>query len=199
MYHQPTRLKKHHIAILLTFLMAFCDSCVRNNRETASTRNQEEEFHADNDIAMTVRSIVDAIRVGETLDSTFYDFQGVLTDGQGTPLYTDIQGLPGEWIVNVGENENVSIRNVKLGDLLADDLRLYILNQLRLDESSRVKFPESENDKIGNTEISIYDFKGGYVRFESKIDTTTNGNEGSFLTITVIPVPRDSVGKQKAA
>lgn len=52
-------------------------------------------FHADNDIAMTVRSLVDAVRVGETLLPADYDFVGVLTDGQGTPLYTDVDGAPG--------------------------------------------------------------------------------------------------------
>ena len=51
----------------------------------------EEEFHADNDIAMTVRSVADAIRVGETLDSVGYNFEGVLTDGIGRPLYTGLQ------------------------------------------------------------------------------------------------------------
>ena len=41
-----------------------------NKVETQQPISVAEDFHADNDIAMTVRSIADAIRVGEPLDST---------------------------------------------------------------------------------------------------------------------------------
>ena len=54
----------------------------------------QQDFHADNDIAMTLGSIADAIRVGEPLDSATYSYTGVLTDGVGRPLYTDVDGTP---------------------------------------------------------------------------------------------------------
>ncbi len=79
------------------FLRTVIKSDVSNTEDSEAT----EYFHADNDIAMTVRSLADAIKVGEPLDSTEYDFNGVLTDGQGAPLYTDVQGSPGTWIVDV--------------------------------------------------------------------------------------------------
>lgn len=101
--------------------------------ESDSAAGVAEEYHADNDIAMTVRSIADAICVGEPLDTVDYNFYGVLTDGQGHPLYTDLQGNPGNWDVDVLSPTTAVIRNVDLGDLLPDDLEIYLSSMLEMD------------------------------------------------------------------
>ncbi|MDE5674871.1 MAG: hypothetical protein K2I16_07755 [Muribaculaceae bacterium] len=142
-----------------------------------------EDFHADNDIAMTVRSLADAIRVGEPLDSTEYDFEGVLTDGQGTPLYTDVQGAPGIWVVDVLDRKNVTLRNLYLGDLLPDDLEAYLLQALNLSEDRRLLFTAHEAVDEEETSIVVYDFEGGYLRFETRAGIAPNGLEGPLLTI----------------
>ena len=92
----------------------------------------QEEYHADNDIAMTIRSLADALRVGEELDSTEYDYEGVLTDGQGRPLYTDVQGAPGIWQVDVVDSRTAMVRNIYLGDLLPGALEEYLAKSLGL-------------------------------------------------------------------
>lgn len=143
----------------------------------------KEEFHADNDIAMTIRSLADAIRVGEPLDSTEYDFLGVLTDGQGAPLYTDVQGSPGIWVIDVIDNKNVSIRNLYLGDLLPGDLETYIIQSLSLSESSLLEFESPDAAGYDDTSIRVYDFGGGYLRFEIRSGIAPNGLEGPLLTI----------------
>lgn len=142
-----------------------------------------EDYHADNDIAMTVRSIADALKVGEPLDSTEYDFEGVLTDGQGSPLYTDVQGGPGVWVVDVLDQKNVTIRNLYLGDLLPGDLETYLLQSLGLagENPILVSLHEAVDDE--ETDIKIYDLAGGYMRFEIRSGIAPNGLEGPLLTI----------------
>ncbi|MDE6369925.1 MAG: hypothetical protein K2K92_00370, partial [Duncaniella sp.] len=142
-----------------------------------------DDFHADNDIAMTIRSLADAIKVGEPLDSSLYDFEGVLTDGQGTPLYTDIQGSPGLWEIDVLDNKNVRIRNIYLGDLLPADLQTYLLQSLSLADST--PFAKIEADSLENeeNEKTVYDFGGGYLSFEIKSGMAPNGLEGPMLSI----------------
>ncbi len=156
-----------------------------------------EEFHADNDIAMTIRSIVDAIKVGEPLDSSLYDFEGILTDGQGTPLYTDIQGSPGLWEIDVIDNRNVKIRNLYLGDLLPSDLQTYLIQSLDLttvvpftlndsictigdEENAGLYGQENEYDQM-----TVYDFGGGYLCFELKPGMAPNGQEGPLMSIVM--------------
>lgn len=141
------------------------------------------EYHADNDIAMTVRSLADAIRVGEPLDSTEYDFEGVLTDGQGAPLYTDVQGGPGIWVIDVLDQKNVTIKNLYLGDLLPGDLESYLLQSLRLTDENRMTFTAHDAVNDEETNISVYDFNGGYLRFEIRSGIAPNGLEGPLLTI----------------
>lgn len=148
-----------------------------------------EEFHADYDIAMTVRSLADAIKVGEPLDSTEYDFQGVLTDGQGTPLYTDVQGSPGVWVVDVLDHKNVSIRNLYLGDLLPTDLESYILQSLSLEGAEPVDFTAHDAVSDSETQIAVYDFSGGFLRFEIRAGIAPNGLEGPLLTIILSAEP----------
>lgn len=150
------------------------------NEDSSSTT---EYYHADNDIAMTIRSIADAIKVGEPLDSTDYDFKGVLTDGQGTPIYTDVQGAPGMWVVDVLDSKNASIKNLYLGDLLPSDLQSYILQTLHLSEGQHIAFTPREAIDDDETDITIYDFGGGYLRFEVRAGIAPNGIEGPLLTI----------------
>lgn len=89
------------VSVLINACSHTADNQDKGNVASPPAIIVNEDFHADNDIAMTVRSLADAIKVGEPLDSTEYDFEGVLTDGQGTPLYTDVQGAPGVWVVDV--------------------------------------------------------------------------------------------------
>lgn len=142
----------------------------------------EEDFHADNDIAMTVRSIVDAIRVGEPLDTAGYNFDGVLTDGIGRPLYTNLQGLPGEWDVDVLSDSRAVIRNVDIGDLLPDDLESYIAASLELTAFNVVDSLEYQGAE--GAETTVYDFGGGYLRYEVRNATAANGLEGPLVRIT---------------
>lgn len=158
-----------------------------------------EDFHADNDIAMTVRSIADALRVGEPLDSTEYDFEGVLTDGQGTPLYTDVQGGPGIWVVDVLDPKTVTLRNLYLGDLLPTDLESYLLQSLGLTEKHKILFTAHEAVNEDETNILVYDFDGGYMRFEIRAGIAPNGLEGPLLTIIMSADPPAGAETQKAA
>lgn len=144
---------------------------------------EEVLYHADNDIAMTVRSIVDAVRVGEVLSHEDYDFDGILTDGQGTPLYTDIEGAPGEWVVKVENDSTASISNRKIGDLMDDDLRSYILSALNLNNADLVS--AYENPVKENEMIYYFDNGDIDINFSMRPVTTLSGVEGTLMTITI--------------
>ena len=144
---------------------------------------EESQFHADNDIAMTVCSLVDAVRVGERLDSADYGFTGILTDGQGTPLYTDIEGNPGEWCVKVVGDDEARISNLRLGDLLTGDLRNYILAALNLNGADLVTAyinPADENEFIW-----LYDIGDVQVAFSETLVKTPSDLEGIIMTVSV--------------
>ena len=167
-------------------------SCGRGNKtESEDTReslvdstmsfSQDDNYHADNDIAMTIRSIADAINQGEQLDSIDYNFEGVLTDGTGHPLYTDVQGAPGAWSIKVKSPVAVAIKNLYLGDLLPEALETYVTQSLGLDNSNIVdtsKFRKDDLDKL-----VIYHFNGGYLIFETRTALTPTGKEGPLITI----------------
>lgn len=144
---------------------------------------QDTPFLADNDIAMTVCSIVDAVRVGEPLDSTGYNFLGILTDGQGTPLYTDVEGEPGEWRVAVVNDVEACISNRRVGDLMTDDLRQYILGSLGLNSADLVSAYENPH-KEGEI-IWLYDIGDVKVSFSSFDTKSPSGIGGSLMTIKV--------------
>ena len=148
-----------------------------------------EDYHADNDIAMTLRSITDAIRVGEPLDTLDYNFEGVLTDGEGRPLYTDIQGSPGEWIVDVLSPTSAVLRNIYLGDLLPDYLETYIAGSLNLSDSNIVETTEFDDDD--DTSLVVYDLDGGYLRIETRSAVAPNGLEGPLMSIIATKLPPD--------
>lgn len=138
------------------------------------------EYHADNDIAMTVRSLSDAIYVGEILRNADYDYKGVLTDGQGRALYTDLSGKPGVWDVRVADGGTAKISNVELGDLLAEDLTAYILTAMNLGDADMV----CNNTKDGAGHV-CYRFDGGYIDFMVMGETISTGLEAARMTITV--------------
>ncbi len=154
-----------------------------NSSDSSASVEPAEDFHADNDIAMTVRSIADAIRVGEPLDTTFYNFDGVLTDGTGRPLYTNIKGTPGGWNVDVLSETSAVVRNVDIGDLLPDDLERYLAAALELSGEDIIDSLEYHGAE--GAETTVYDFGGGYLRIEVRNATAPNGLEGPLINITV--------------
>lgn len=168
-------------------VLAACSNSQTKDDHKDTTNLNTEEFHADNDIAMTVRSIVDAIRVGEPLDTAEYNFEGVLTDGEGHPIYTDIQGAPGEWTIDVLTPSTVVLRNVYLGDLLPDYLENYLIQSLGLTEEARIETTEYDDDD--QTSLVVYDFNGGYLRFEVRAAMAQNGLEGPLLSIIATKTP----------
>ncbi|MDE7497061.1 MAG: hypothetical protein K2M67_09465 [Muribaculaceae bacterium] len=173
-------------AVILMLLMTIITGCDRNSSAGKKSEQPEtaEEYHADNDIAMVVRSIADAISVGEPLDSIDYDYEGVLTDGQGTPLYTDVQGAPGQWEVNVVSPDKAVIRNLYLGDLLPKDLESYVINTLALSPRDMVESDEFDADD--ESELALYEIPGGELRFETRAGLAPNGLEGPLLSIVIL-------------
>lgn len=174
------------------FLLVFssCGSSKqKDSNQNDSVSNAIEEYHADNDIAMTLRSITDAIRVGEPLDTLDYNFEGVLTDGEGRPLYTDIQGTPGVWEVDVISPTSAVIRNIYLGDLLPDYLETYLAGSLNLSDSDIVETTEFDDDD--DTSLIVYDLNGGYLRIETRSAIAVNGLEGPLMSIIATKLPPD--------
>lgn len=156
-------------------------SCSGNSNRNESIDSATETYHADNDIAMTILSIADAIRVGEPLDTADYEFEGVLTDGQGHPLYTDVQGAPGTWDIDVISPTSVIIKNIYPGDLLPDDLCTYLTTSLGLTADDIVETTQYDDDD--ETSLTVYDFNGGYLRIETRAAVSANGLEGPLMRI----------------
>lgn len=146
-----------------------------------------EEYHADNDIAMIAKSFADALVINEPLDTLENNFTGVLTDGEGHPLYTDIQGSPGIWDVNVTNPNTAVIRNVYLGDLLPGYLESYITTNLDLTEDDKIGTTVS--DTTDNTQVTVYNLDGAYLRFEIRTALAPNGLEGPLLSIVLTTTP----------
>ena len=168
----------------LGVIVAACSSGAGGkSNDSASVSQEPDEFHADADIAMTVRSIADAIKVGEKLDSADYDFKGTLTDGQGRPLYTDTHGAPGEWVVDILSEDNAVIRNINAGDLLPEDLREYVATNLGLSQSDIVETSEYDDDD--ETTVEVYDFGEGLLRFETRNSPAPGGTDAIFVTIAL--------------
>lgn len=175
-------------------LLMLC-SCA-GNKATDSDTLPEGSYHADNDIAMTVRSLADAVRVGETLEASEYNFTGVLTDGSGAPLYTDLEGNPGKWEVLVTSGQSATIRNIHPGDLLPDQLKAYIAGSLGLSDSDMLLPEELEGESIPadtDSDIAIYDFRGGHLRFETRNALTPSGLESPLMTIVIIASPHSQI------
>lgn len=171
-------------AIVSGIFLTGCGPKKSADESNVTPQGEEDTFHADNDIAMTVRSIADAIRVGEPLDTADYNFEGILTDGSGRPLYTDMLGSPGTWDIDVLTAQSVVIRNNSVGDLLPDDLMHYIAESLDINDSNILSTDVSVLDDDDEAERVVYDFGGGYLRFDIRASTATNGLEGPLITIT---------------
>ncbi|MDE5997497.1 MAG: hypothetical protein K2G77_04710 [Muribaculaceae bacterium] len=169
------------ISVMLIVLVSCGNKAGGINYE--SVMPEESQFHADNDIAMTVASIVDAVRVGELLDTADYDFNGILTDGQGTPLYTDLGGNPGEWQVCVVGPDAARISNLHLGDLMADDLRRYILGALNLNDADLVTAYVNPSDE--QEFIWLYDIGDVNVSFSETAVNSPSGLEGIIMSVSV--------------
>ncbi len=176
---------------IICFLLIFtsCGGSHKSDEPSDTMLKSVEDYHADNDIAMTLRSITDAIRVGEPLDTLDYNFEGVLTDGEGRPLYTDIQGTPGAWIVDVISPTSAVIRNIYLGDLLPDYLETYIAGSLNLSDTNIVETTEFDDDD--DTSLVVYDLDGGYLRIETRSAVAANGLEGPLMSIIATKLPPD--------
>lgn len=207
-------MQSNHIRRLMPFIMllsAVAILCATSCREAGRTsdtidygnrsvlRTDTSYFHADNDIAMMIRSLADALRVGEPLDSTQYDFEGVLTDGQGTPLYTDVMGSPGTWQVDVLDVRNAIIRNIYLGDLLPLDLQNYILQSLDVPLPVELEYNGVEALEDDETDISVFDCHGVYLRFEVRAGVAPNGIEGPQLSIIMSSEPPTAAERRKDA
>ena len=163
------------------FSLSACSHAPRQKTEPV-----EIEFHADNDIAMATRSIADAIGMGEPLDSTQYDFEGVLTDGLGTPLYTDVQGAPGLWQIEVLTPKMATIRNVNIGDLLPDQLENYIATELNLNATVALEeLGREESAEDDELNVKIYNIDNGTLRIETRQASAANGVEGPLMRITL--------------
>ena len=182
------------LLLFMAFLMpSACNKSGNSSPETAAADSSSvsEEYHADNDIAMVVRSIVDALRVGEALDTADYNFEGILTDGMGHPLYTDIQGQPGSWDVDVISPTSAVIRNISIGDLLPDYLESYLAGSLNLSPENIVETAEFDDDE--ETQLVVYDFGSGYLRFETRASVAPNGLEGPLLSIIATKTPPEDL------
>lgn len=174
--------------VILSGAFWSCDKGKKSNTDSARTDSvieytNDENYHADNDIAMTLMSIADALKQGEQLDSIDYNFDGVLTDGTGRPLYTDIQGTPGTWTIRVESPTTVSIKNVYLGDLLPESLKNYIVQSFGLDDEAKVDTSKFHNEDISDSIIYLID--GGYLIFNTDTALTPAGKEGPLMTIVI--------------
>ncbi len=175
------------VALTLAFLLSACGNKQQKATDSVPSDSpavgQVEEFHADNDIAMTVRSLVDAIRVREPLDSADYNFNGVLTDGEGRPIYANLHGQPGGWNIHVHSPSSATLHNLEAGDLLPDDLEMYILTSLDMTNENLVdSLCRTVSD---GTVRRVYDFKGGLLQFEVQKCKTKKGIETNLITIKV--------------
>lgn len=146
----------------------------------------EPAYHADNDIAMAVRSLVYTINDGEPLDSTEYNFEGVLTDGQGAPLFTDFEGLPGQWEVDVKNSREVHIRNIGTGDLMPGELMEYLrttFNTSSVGPDDELRLTDSYEE--GDTSVELYSFGRASLRVETRPEVLPTGEVGPKLVITL--------------
>lgn len=140
-------------------------------------------YHADNDIAMTLKSIIDVLNQGEALDSLDYNYTGILTDGTGHTLYTDIEGAPGIWNVNIQSPDSAVITNLYLGDLLPNALESYIYHTLGMEE---VKSEDPILHEAYSTgETHRYRLGEADIIFKTATGLSPAGQEGPLITITV--------------
>lgn len=148
---------------------------------------RESVYHASNDIAMRVRSVASALNEGEAIDSVDYNFSGVLTDGMGAPLYTDFEGFPGQWEVDVISSKEVKIRNIGIGDLAPASLMEYVAGTINA-SSDTGEAPEMtivESYDSGDAQIAVYQYGHTSVQVETRPEMLPTGEVGPQLEITL--------------
>lgn len=182
-------------AAMFVGLLAACSGAEKKSggsdtADSAKIPAKPEVFHVDTDIAMRVSSIVDALKQGERLDTTIYNFNGVLTDGAGAPIYTDVQGDPGKWEIRVSDDV-AELHNLYLGDFVPDFVRAYIADELGLTDEDIIK--KGVVAGIGKEDVTYYRFDGGEIHFEVSKANTSDGKEGPLLTIYIMDSERASV------
>lgn len=136
------------------------------------------------DIAMLSRSLVDALNMGEKLDSASYSFYGILTDGGGRVLYTDTEGHAGTWRVEVESPGSVVVRNLNAGNLLAEDLRVYVAQAVGLTDADVV----DAGIVVGNDSAQAVVYSTKRLRMEMTLlpRPDSGGTEHAFVTIAFI-------------
>lgn len=153
----------------------------------------EDEFHADDDIAMTLRSVMSSFTDGDTISRVDYSFMGVLTDGEGRPLYTDTSGGPGEWLVTVPSPYRLQIQNLHLGDLIPAHLERYLIENLDLSEGAGTEAGAADAGRTmeGAVKIAeegerrIYRSGNAILEYYVRPAYTESGKEGPMVTVTV--------------
>lgn len=172
------------IFITLTGFLQSCSSTPeKKSADTDSVEVAVVDDHADNDIAMNIRSLIDAINVGQPLDSAYYNYTGILTDGAGRPLYTDVQGAPGVWEIKVLTPNSAVIRNLYLGDLLPEDLVQYILTTNDIEDTPMMDVTEDKGKKEDN--LTIYKTGDCDLIIENQTAEAPNGSVGPLVKIIV--------------
>ncbi|MDE6296587.1 MAG: hypothetical protein K2L89_01965 [Muribaculaceae bacterium] len=188
------RLSAPLFSLFLTFIILL-SSCGKGSssdngkdslQDSVAKVNAAETFHADNDIAMTLKSVIDALNQGEELDSIDYNYEGILTDGTGHPLYTDIQGTPGVWAISVENPETLVIKNIYLGDLLPDALKSYILQSLGLETDNIME--QSKFKNVDSSDSNVYHINGAYLIFKTDTAMTPAGQEGPLMSIVATSI-----------
>lgn len=150
----------------------------------ASSQSQEEEqFHASNDILNHLSSIIDTFRVGDEISAADYDWTGILTDGEGKPLYTDHDMNPGEWEIKVLDPDRVCLRSLHKGDLAMNDLTAYLVEGLGLSPENQMP---QESDASDGVIFEAYSFGPGIISFEIHPEKSPLGEEGPFYAVNIL-------------
>ena len=194
---------KHEVLLSLGIMLTLSSCRYAGSSDSDSTEGvgtdsvistaEPEPFIANNDIGMTVKSVANTINIGERLDSTDFNFEGVLTDGIGMPLFTDLQGMPGQWEIEVVDSTELRIRNTNAGNLRPHELLEYL--STTLGDGGTEMQPVEEMDR-GDTHIQIY----RYGRTELSVQTRPQqiGETGEVAPIMEITLRADSLVNKKA-
>ena len=164
-------------------LLSACASDSSNHADSDSTVPADstpiQVEHADQDIAMLVGSITDAISQGEKLDSAQYDGIASLTDGSQVPLYNSHANKPGEWKVQVEGPSNVAIYNLDQGDLAGEDLQYYVVEYLTAGMTG--DGPRMERAQVADSVTeTIYEFEKFSLEFRDSLT-----RKGSMLRMYI--------------
>lgn len=122
---------------------------------------------SDYRIIPIIRSVAEEIKVGAPLDTADYNYTGVLNDEEGKPLYTNRQGEPGTWRIQVVDSTTVKINNMETGNLRIEDLRKRVLAAL-----GRQKAYEYVGHDFKHKRQTIHTIPNGYMTMTVTSDTT---------------------------